>query len=146
MVYKYQQITAITPGTGIYGSIDSKTSRSLFGSGNVAIYGTGSGEYINLVYNNEHFEDITGISNHIFNLKEAYKSLPNALNNLSDIVDIKQDNLLFTSPLFKDASNNVTIHLSAYPLKINVDTSLNDLQTPKQDNYHYIAIIKRCFK
>ena len=29
--------TAITPSTGIYGSIDSKTSRSLFGSGNVAI-------------------------------------------------------------------------------------------------------------
>ena len=74
--------------TRLYGSIDSKTSRSLFGSGNVAIYGTGSGEYINLVYNNEHFEDITGINNHVFNLKEPYKSLPNALNNLSDIVDI----------------------------------------------------------
>ena len=124
--------TAITPGTGIYGSIDSKTSRSLFGSGNVAIYGTGPAEYINLVYNNEHFEDIAGlISNHALNLKEPYKSLPTSLNDLSNIVNTKQDNLLFTSPLFKDASNNITIDLSDYPLKINVDISLNDLQTKK---------------
>jgi hypothetical protein len=74
--------TVLTPGTGIYGSIDSKTSRSLFNSGNVAIYGLGPFEYINLVYNNDHFEDIKLINNHALNLKEPYKSLPNALNNL----------------------------------------------------------------
>jgi hypothetical protein len=96
-------------------------------------------EYINLVYNNDHFEDIKLISNHALNLKEPYKSLPNALNNLSDIVNTKQDNLLFTSPLLKDASNNVTIDLSSYPLKINVDTSLNDLQTTKQDNLSFTS-------
>ena len=39
-----------------------------------------------------------------------------------------------TSPLSKDASNNILIDLSAYPLKINVDTSLNHLQNNKQDN------------
>ena len=33
-----------------------------------------------------------------------------------------------------DIRNNITIDLSAYPLKINVDTSLNDLQNKKQDN------------
>ena len=37
------------------------------------------------------------------------------------------------SPLLKDISNNLTIDLSAYPLKINVDTSLNNLQHKKQD-------------
>ena len=67
--------TPLTPGTGIYGSIDSKTSRSLFGSGNVAIYGLGPFEYINLVYNNDHFEDIKLINNHALNLKEPYKKL-----------------------------------------------------------------------
>jgi len=112
--------TAITPGTGIYGSIDSKTSRSLFSSGNVAIYGTGPTEYINLVYNNEHFEDITGINTRVFNLKEPYKSLPSSLNNLQTT---KQDNLLFTSPLLKDISNNVTIDLSAYALKNSLNAS-----------------------
>ena len=126
--------TAITPSTGIYGSIDSKTSRSLFGSGNVAIYGLGPFEYINLVYNNDHFEDIKLINNHALNLKEPYKSLPNALNNLSDVVDTKQDNLYFTTPLLKDTSNNITIDLSSYVLKTNFDSSLNDLQTIKQDN------------
>ncbi len=49
-------VAGVTPSTGIYGSIDSKTSRSLFGSGNITIYGLGPSEYINLVYNNEHFE------------------------------------------------------------------------------------------
>ena len=38
-----------------------------------------------------------------------------------------------TSPLSKDASNNILIGLSAYPLKINVDTSLNHLQNTKED-------------
>ena len=132
-------VAGVTPSTGIYASIDSKTSRSLFGSGNIAIYGLGPLEYINLVYNNDHFEDIKLISNHALNLKEPYKSLPTALNNLSDIVNTKQDNLSFTSPLLKDASNNVTIDLSSYPLKINVDTSLNDLQTTKQDNLLFIS-------
>ena len=47
---------------------------------------------------------------------------------------MKQDNILFTSPLLKDVSNNITIDLSSYPLKINVDTSLNNLQNSKQDN------------
>ena len=126
--------TAITPSTGIYGSIDSKTSRSLFGSGNVAIYGLGPFEYINLVYNNDHFEDIKLINNHALNLKEPYKSLPNALNNLSDVVDTKQDNLYFTTPLLKDTSNNITIDLSSYVLKSVFDSSFNDLQTIKQDN------------
>ncbi len=51
-------VAGVTPCTGIYASIDSKTSRSLFGSGNIAIYGLGPLEFINLVYNNDHFEDI----------------------------------------------------------------------------------------
>ena len=128
--------TVLTPGTGIYGSIDSKTNRSLFGSGNVAIYGIGPLEYINLVYNNDHFEDIKLISNHALNLKEPYKSLPNALNNLSNIVNTKQDNLLFTSPLLKDASNNITIDLSSYVLKTNFDLSFNDLQNETKIIYY----------
>ena len=107
-------VAGVTPSTGIYASIDSKTSRSLFGSGNIAIYGLGPLEYINLVYNNDHFEDIKLISNHALNLKEPYKSLPTALNNLSDIVNTKQDNLSFSSPLSKDISNNITIDLSAH--------------------------------
>ncbi len=34
-------VAGVTPSTGRYGSIDSKSSRSLFGSGNIAIYGLG---------------------------------------------------------------------------------------------------------
>jgi hypothetical protein len=69
-------VAGITPSTGLYAGIDSKTNRPLFGSGNVAIYVLGPLEYINLVYNNAHFEDIKLISNHALNLKEPYKSLP----------------------------------------------------------------------
>ncbi len=54
--------------------------------------------------------------------------------SLNDLQNKKQDNLLFTSPLLKDISNNITIDLSAYPLKINVDSSLNDIINTKQDN------------
>ena len=66
-------VAGVTPSTGIYASIDSKTNRSLFGSGNIAIYGLGPLEYINLVYNNDHIEDIKLISNHALNLKKPYK-------------------------------------------------------------------------
>jgi hypothetical protein len=31
-------IAGVTPSTGLFAGIDSKTSRSLFGSGNVAVY------------------------------------------------------------------------------------------------------------
>jgi hypothetical protein len=106
-----------TPSTGLYAGIDSKTSRSLFGSGNVAINSAGFSEYINLVYNNDHFEDINLIGNRALNLKEPYKSLPTTLNDLSNVVNTKQDNLLFTTPLIKnDVSNNITIDLSGYAL------------------------------
>ena len=123
--------TALTPGTGIYGAIDSKTSRSLFGSGNIAIYGLGPLEYINLVYNNDHFEDKKLISNHALNLKEPYKSLPSVVDTINNN---KQDNLFFTSPLLKDVSNNVTIDLSSYVLNTTFDLSFNDISNNKQDN------------
>ena len=66
-------VANVTPSTGIYGAIDSNTSRSLFGSGNIAVYGLGPLEYIYLVYNNGPFEDIKLISSHALNLKEPYK-------------------------------------------------------------------------
>ncbi len=56
------------------------------------------------------------------------------LTHHNNLQNSKQDNLLFTSPLLKDVSNNIPIDLSAYPLKIDVDTSLNNLQNSKQDN------------
>jgi hypothetical protein len=60
-------------------------------------------------------------------------------NFIIEIRNNKQDNLLFTSPLLKDFSNNVTIDLSAYPLKIKVDTPLNNLQEKKQDNLSFTS-------
>ncbi len=57
-----------SPSTG-YGAIDSKTSSSLFGSGKIAIHGLGPLEYINLVHNNDHFEDVKIIRYHALNLK-----------------------------------------------------------------------------
>ncbi len=120
----------ITPSTGIYGSIDSKTSRSLFGSGNVAVYGLGPLEYINLVYNNDYFEDIKLISNHALNLKEPCKSLPSVVDTISNN---KQDKLTFITPLSKDISNNISIDLSAYVLNTNFDLSFNNLSNNKQN-------------
>ncbi len=58
-------------------------SHSLFVSGNVAIYGLGPFEIINLVDLNEHFEDIKLINDHALNLNEPFKGFPNSLNNLS---------------------------------------------------------------
>jgi hypothetical protein len=66
-------VAGVTPSTGLYAGIDSKTSRSLFGSGNVTIYGLGPLEYINLVYNKDHFEEMKLISNNALYLKEPYK-------------------------------------------------------------------------
>jgi hypothetical protein len=54
------------------------------------------------------------------------------LLSLNNLQNTKQDNLLLTFPLLKDISNNITIYLSAYSLKINVDASLNDLENTKQ--------------
>ncbi len=65
------------------------------------------------------------------NLKEPYKSLPDELNNLSDVVD----NLYFTTPLLKDTSNNITIDLSSYVLKTNFDSSFNI--------FHYILYSRK---
>ncbi len=87
----------VTPSTGLYAAIDSKTSRSLFGSGNVAIYGLGPLKYINLVYNNYHFVDIKLINNHELNLTEPSKHLPGVVNTNKSI-------LTFLSPLNKDDS------------------------------------------
>ena len=53
-------VAGVTPSSGMHGSIDSKANRSLLGSVNIAIYGLGPLEYINLVYNNDHCEDIKG--------------------------------------------------------------------------------------
>jgi len=110
-------VAGITPSTGIYALIDSKTDRSLFGSGNIAICGIGAFEYMNLVYYNDHFEDVKLISNNSLNLKEPYKSLPSVVNT-------KQDILTFQSPLNKDVSNNVTIDLSSYVLNTKFDYHL----------------------
>jgi hypothetical protein len=127
-------VAGVTPSTGIYASIDSKTSHSLFGSGNIAMYGLGPLEYINLVYNNDHFEDIKLISNHALNLKEPYKSLP-------DVVNIKQDKLIFTAPL-KNVSNDITIDLSPYVLNSDFDLSLNDSSNNEQDNSFVSPLLK----
>jgi hypothetical protein len=54
--------------------------------------------------------------------------LPNVVHNLQNN---KQDNLLFTSPLLKDVSNNITLDLSAYVFKNNFDLSFNNLQNKK---------------
>ena len=44
------------------------------------------------------------------------------------------------SPLIKnDISNNITVDLSAYPLKINVDASLNNIINTKQNIFTCIS-------
>ncbi len=43
--------------------------------------------------------------------------------SLNNIINTKQDNVLFTSPLLKDISNNITFDLSAYPWKTYIDES-----------------------
>ncbi len=82
------EVAGVTPSTGLYATIDSKTSRSLFGAGNINICGIGAFEYINLVYNKDHFEDVKLTSNHSLNLKKPYKSLPSVLNTKQDIFQI----------------------------------------------------------
>ena len=63
----------------------------------------------------------------------AFIGSGSSLTNLN-YNNISSNKPIFISPLIQDISNNITIDLSAYPLKINIDTSLNDLQTKKQDN------------
>jgi hypothetical protein len=128
-------VAGVTPSTEIYASIDLKTSRSLFGSGNIAIHGLGPLEYINLVYNNNHFEDIKLINNHALNLKEPYKSLP-------DVENTKQDKLTFITQL-KEVSSNITIDLSGYILNSIFDLSFNDISSNKQDKLIYTNPIKK---
>lgn len=60
-------------------------------------------------------------------------------SSTDSLLNTKQDTLLFTSPLLKDISNNVTIDLSAYPLKTSVDSSLNSLNTNKQNVFTCIS-------
>ena len=52
----------------------------------------------------------------------------------------KQNIINVISPLIKnDSTNNINIDLSAYALKTNVDSSLNDLQIKKQDNLSFTS-------
>jgi len=53
-------------------------------------------------------------------------------------LNTKQNTLTFSSPLI-NTSNNITIDLSAYPLKTNVDASLNSLNTNKQNIFTCIT-------
>jgi len=66
------------PATGLFAAVDERLKRSAFGSGNIGIFNVVFGEYINLVYNNSQFEDLSvvGVNNRVLNLKEPYKSLP----------------------------------------------------------------------
>ena len=60
------------------------------------------------------------------NSTKIYENNILLINKYATIFDV-------VSPLIRDVSNNITIDLSAYPLKLNVDASLNDLQNTKQD-------------
>jgi hypothetical protein len=62
---------------------------------------------------------------------------PNFDTSFNHLNSTKRNNLTFTTPLNRDLSNNVTIDLSAYPLKTYVDGSLNTINTTlntKQNN------------
>ena len=58
----------------------------------------------------------------------------NVVGSLNIINSTVLNNLTVSSPLIKDVSNNITIDLSAYAIKLDVDLSLNSLNTNKQDN------------
>ena len=53
--------------------------------------------------------------------------------------NISSNKPIFISPLIQDISNNVTIDLSAYPLKINVDSSLNNIISTKQNIFTCVS-------
>jgi hypothetical protein len=128
-------ITATAVGdivTGLVDTIDSKVPSSYFGSGNVGIYGLLNAKFISVVYNVDHFEDsnFVFVSNKVLSLKDPYKSLPTSKNNYFTCV----------SPLIKnDNTNQITIDLSAYPLKTYVDGSLNTINTNKQNYLNCIS-------
>ena len=99
----------------------SNPSSTLDVSGNITgvnLIGSGSG-ITNLNYSN-----ITNPPN-----LNIY-ALDASLNALSNTVSTKQNIFTCVSPLIKnDISNNISIDLSAYPLKINVDASFNNVYT-----------------
>jgi hypothetical protein len=47
------------PATGLFAAVDSKLSRSTFGSDNIGIFNVVFGEYINLVYDDAQFKDVS---------------------------------------------------------------------------------------
>ena len=57
--------------------------------------------------------------------------------SLNIINSTKQNLISVSSPLIKDVNNNITIDLSAYAIKSDVDLSLNSLNTNKQDNFNF---------
>ena len=46
----------------------------------------------------------------------SYVLINNFDSSLNDLQNTKQDNLVFTTPLLKDVSNNITIDLSGYAI------------------------------
>ena len=54
-------------------------------------------------------------------------------------LNTKQNIISVSTPLIKNVSNNISIDLSAYPLKTNVDSSLNALTTNKQNIFTCIT-------
>ncbi len=62
-------------------------------------------------------------ANHRKQLISAYPLKINVDTSLNNLQNTKQDNLIFTSPLIKNVSNNVTIDLGAYALNNSLNAS-----------------------
>ena len=68
------------------------------------------------------------------NLYALKSYVDGSLNIINNTLTIKQNLISVSTPLIKDVSNNITIDLSAYTIKLNVDSSSNSLNTNKQNN------------
>ena len=87
-----------------------------------------------LINGNFKTSSLTDLSNNV------YTRILDLSSNLNTAINTKENILFFNGPLSK-SSNTVSIDLSTYAIKNNVDSSLNSLNTNKQNIFTCITTL-----
>jgi hypothetical protein len=112
------------------GSIANCLKKENIDSGNIGLYQSLGGAFLNIVYNLNHFKDVPVIgTNREFNLNDTYANLPTTKNN----------KITWTSPLnYNTSTDTATIDLSNYYNKSEI---VNISNNNNLNNSNYAANI-----
>ena len=103
--------------TGLVTDVGNCLKKVNIDAGDIGLYQTIGGAFLNIVYNTNHFKDVPVLAtNREFNLKDEYANLPTTKNN----------KITWSSPLnYNTASDTASIDLSSYYTIAQTNTAIN---------------------